>query len=149
MATQPQENSVGLGYYALAYFDLLGQQERLRDIRTLPNRNEPKEREAVRQALQDTYGAVLQMREYFKTSFESYGRTRKNLDLSQLTDEQRANFLTWTNDPIRFYSFSDSLIAYIPLRANDAAKLPVRGVFGILSAAALTFTCSLEVAPFV
>jgi hypothetical protein len=65
------------------------------------------------------------------------------MDLASLSESQRAEFLSFTNEPIQFRGFSDSLIAHMPLRAHDTAKLPVRGLFGMLSAAALTFTSSL------
>lgn len=135
--------TVGLGWYAVAFFDILGQQERLRSIHLPEHRNDPKAMEDVREALRATYGAVLQMRDDFKSAFDAYARSRDEMDLSGLDEQQRIEFRSLVNEPIRFRGFSDSLVVYLPLRPNDAAKLPVRGIYGILSAAAVAFTCSL------
>jgi hypothetical protein len=136
-------DSVGLGYYAVAFFDLLGQQDELRGLTELPDPNDKQAMDKARSTLRRTYGAVKEMRQHFSSVFNAYARSRSDMDLSALSEPQRAAFLSYTNDPIQFRGFSDSLVAYMPLRVHDAAKLPVRGLYGMLSAAAVTFTVSL------
>lgn len=129
-----------LGHYAVAFIDLLGQQEFLRNLRSLPNSEDPQDMEATKEHLKNTYGAVTGMRKFFSDSFAAYAR--KPRDLSELTPQQRKEFNALTNNPIEFQTFSDSVVIFMPLR-TDTAKLPVRGVFGILGAAATTFICCL------
>jgi hypothetical protein len=143
MSTPLPNDSVGLGYYAVAFFDLLGQQDELRSLTELPDPNNKQAMDKARSTLRRTYGAVKEMREHFSNVFNAYARSRTGMDLTGLNESQRAEFISWTNDPIQFRGFSDSLVVYMPLRIHEAAKLPARGLFGILSAAAITFTTSL------
>lgn len=129
-----------LCHYTVAFIDLLGQQEFLRDLRSLPNSENRQEIELAKEHLKNTYGAVTRMRKFFNDSFVGY--TKKTRDLSELTLEQRKEFNTLTNNPIEFQSFSDSIVIFMPLK-TDTAKLPVRGIYGILGAAATTSLCCL------
>lgn len=141
MAKQKKKNQeIFLSHYAVAFIDLLGQQELLRNLRSLPNPEAPGDMEAMKQHLKNTYGAVTGMRKFFSDSFEGYAR--KPRDLKDLTPQQRKEFNSLTNNPIKFQTFSDSVVIFMSLR-TDTAKLPMRGVFGILGAAATTFTCCL------
>lgn len=128
-----------LGHYAVAFIDLLGQQEFLRNL-SLPVSGTPENIETTTEQLANTYGAVTRMRKWFENSFVAYAR--RNIDASGLTQEQRKEFKTLTNNPIQYQGFSDSIVIFMPLRTNTA-KLPIRGIFGILGAAATTFTCCL------
>ena len=129
-----------LGHYAVAFMDLLGQQEFLRNLDSLPNSDDPQDMDATREYLKNTYGAVTAMRKYFNDSFEAYSKRR--VDQSKLTAEQRKEYKELTNNPIKFQNLSDSVVIFMPLR-TDTAKLPMRGIFGILGAAATTFICCL------
>ncbi len=128
------------GHYAVAFMDLLGQQDFLRNLHSVPNLDNPQEVDTIKKHLENTYGAVTTMRKLFNTSFEAF--SKRNTDLSKLTTDQRIKFKELTNNPIKFQSFSDSVVIFMPLR-TDTAKLPMRGIFGILGAAATVFTCSL------
>jgi hypothetical protein len=129
-----------LGYYAVAFIDLLGQQEFLRNLRSLPNPENPQDIEVAKENLKNTYGAVTGMRNFFSRSFEAYARKPK--ELMEFTPQQKNEFNALTNNPITFQTFSDSIVIYMSLK-TDSAKLPARGIFGILGAAAATFTCCL------
>jgi hypothetical protein len=136
-------DSLSLEYYVVGFFDLLGQQEHLRKLRHLPDKNDPNALAKTRDDLKNTYGAVLGMRKMFTDAFGAY--TRKPLPAESLTPEQRATYLQMTNNPIQFQGLSDSMLVFLSLRNTDAAKLHARGVLGILSAAALTFIGCLGV----
>lgn len=136
--------AINLGYYAVAFFDLLGQQDRLRNFRSLPNPNSPAEVDAARQTLPETYGAVTDMRKFFTNAFKSFSGARQKLDTSKLTPEQRKLFGQLTNNPIKTQQFSDSIVVYMSLRSSETAKLPTRGIYGILGGAATTFMACLS-----
>jgi len=133
-------DSISLAYYVVGFFDLLGQQDHLRNLRSLPNRNDPEAIAETRDGLKNTYGAVVAMRQFFTDAFVAF--ERKTLDTSGLTPEQFSTYQQLTNNPIQLQGFSDSIAAYLSLTTNTA-KLPARGVFGVFSAAATTFVCCL------
>ncbi len=135
-----KDQKLFLGHYAVAFIDLLGQQEFLRNLRSLPNPEAPQDMEATKEHLKNTYGAVTGMRKIFSDSFDAYAR--KPRDLGGLTPQQKKEFNSLTNNPIKFQTFSDSVVIFMSLR-TDSAKLPTRGIFGILGAAATTFTSCL------
>ena len=137
-----KSNNLILGHYVVAFIDLLGQQEFLRNLSVLPNSNDPLELEKVKNDLKNTYGAVSGMRKFFKDSFDGF--SRKPNELSGLTLQQTREFNSLNNHPIKFQSFSDSVVIFMPLR-TDTAKLPVRGIWGIFGAAATTFLCCLAI----
>jgi len=89
--------------------------------------------------LHGTYGAVQGMRTTFSSYFEEYLKDRKeNYNLNQ---NQRNIFDKCKNNDIKIQQFSDCLAISMPL--NDVAtKVPIKGVVGILTAAATTLlTC--------
>ena len=143
MSFTTETDSLSLQWYVVGYFDLLGQQEHLRNLRSLPNRNDLEALARTRDDLKNTYGAVVAMRNMFKDAFDAF--KPRTVDTSSLTPEQLQVFQQMGNKPIQFYGFSDSMVAFQPLRITEAAKLPVRGIFGIIVAAATTFVGCLGV----
>ncbi|RJX18052.1 MAG: hypothetical protein C4575_11240 [Desulforudis sp.] len=136
-----KNNSLTIGYYVVAFFDLLGQQEYLRNLRSLPEEKNPQGLEKLKEDLKNTYGVVTNMRKFFSDSFEAFSH-RPTKDLSKFTAQQKREYSALTNNPIKYQTFSDSILIFMPLK-TDTAKLPIRGIYGILGAAATTFICSL------
>ncbi|SEA84124.1 hypothetical protein SAMN05660420_03373 [Desulfuromusa kysingii] len=87
-----------------------------------------------------TYGAVKSMRSSFRTFFESFSKS--NIDEYQLNPAQRALFEQCKSNDVKIQQFSDCIAIFLPLR-DDINKLPMRGVFGVLAAAATTFLSCL------
>ena len=137
MNTNDETDSLSLEHYAVGFFDLLGQQEHLRNLRHLPVANDAVALAKTRDDLKNTYGAVVALRKLFADVFDEY--SRKPLAVDSLTPEQRMMYSQLNNNPIQFQSFSDSVIVFQSLHDTDTAKLNIRGVLGILYAAALTF----------
>ena len=136
-------SKLDIGYYVVAFIDLLGQQEHLRALSDLPNKEDPAQMDAFRAALKQTYGVVTGMRQSFQSFFNSYShRQISQSDLNQLTLEQRKQYDELTNNPIQFQRFSDSMVIFLSLR-TDRFKLPTGGIFGVLGAAATSFLCGL------
>jgi hypothetical protein len=133
-------NPLILGYYVVAFIDLMGQQEHLRNIRTLPDKNDPVQFDEMVKNLKNTYGVVSSMRRFFTDSFNSF--TRKPKDSYPFTPDQRKQYELLNNNPIHLQSFSDSIVIFMAL-STDHVKFPVRGIWGILGSAATTFLCLL------
>ena len=85
-----RDQKLFFGHYIVAFIDLLGQQELLRNLRTLPNPEDPRETEDMKEILKKTYGAVSELRKFFNDAFEAYSKT--TINLSALTRGQRKEF---------------------------------------------------------
>ncbi len=137
-------SEIDIGYYVVAFVDLLGQQEHLRALTNLPNKKDPAQMDAFRVALKQTYGVVTGMRQSFQDFFNSYSRDHiSQSDLNRLTpQQQRKQYGELRSNPIQFQRFSDSMVIFLSLR-TDRFKLPTGGVFGVLGAAATSFLVGL------
>ena len=135
-ATVPHEfPPLSLEYYFVGFFDLLGQQEHLRRITGLPDKNNPAAMEAMRNNLRDTYGAVMAMRRWFADAFETFERKPR----ADVPAELREVYREMNNNPIEFKGISDSMVVFVSLKHNDGAKLPARAALGLIYASALTY----------
>lgn len=140
-AKRSKENGdLTAGYYVVAFVDLLGQQGHLGELKGLPDKANPEEMQGFVQALKNTYGVVTGMRRNFSKFFSAF--TKENPRAAQLSPDQQVIYRQLTSEPIQFQSFSDSAIAYLPIR-TDRLKLPCRGIFGVLGASASTLLVSL------
>ncbi|MEW6674205.1 MAG: hypothetical protein AB1427_21125 [Thermodesulfobacteriota bacterium] len=135
----PQRN-IDIGYYTVAFLDVLGQQEKLRSLRSLPDKSNEEQMDTFIKDLKGTYGVVTSMRKMFKDFFRSF--SKRDTDVSILTADQRKIYKQLTSNPIQIKSFSDAIIVFVSLR-TDKVKLPTRGIWGIMAAAASTALLSL------
>lgn len=134
-----KQKEIDLGHYIVAFMDLLGQQNFLRSL-SIPYPETPENREETKKQLSDTYGAVIGMRKGFDDSFKAFAK--RNITPAGLPPDKLREFKTLTNNPIQYQAFSDSIVISMPLTTRTA-KLPIRGIYGILGATAVTFTCNL------
>lgn len=141
MKRKHSKDKINIGYYVVCFIDLLGQQDRLRALRSLPDKADEAQMAAFVHALKETYGVVSGTRELFGNFFKSFSAERQT-DVSTLTPEQRHQYSQMTNNPIHTASFSDSVVAFTSL-ATDRNKLPVGGVYGVIAAASSIALLSL------
>lgn len=119
-----------LGHYLVAFLDVLGQRERFRALK-LPK--SPEEHASVGEALRQTAGFVVELREQFRKQFTEF-------------DKGLTNFHKRAKEPIRpqFVGFSDSFVTSVPLWSqNDDQLINVVTVFSALSAAGVVMLTSL------
>jgi hypothetical protein len=137
-----QTSDIDVGHYVVAFIDLLGQQERIRALVDLPNKEDASQMDQFRITLKHTFGVVDGMRRNFERFFNSFSRgVIDKSRLSRLTSEQKKQFKELTSYP-QFQRFSDSIVIFLPLR-TDTCKLPTAGIYGILAATATSFLCQL------
>jgi len=141
MKEKRPNDKMNIGYYAVCFIDVLGQQDRLRVLRGLPDQTDAAQMAAFVQALEGTYGVVSGTRKLFLNFFKSYSAERRT-DVSALTAEQRKQYSKMTNNPIHTASFSDSVLAFTSLADHDN-KVPVSGLYGFIAAACSTTLLSL------
>lgn len=123
-------------HYLVAFIDILGQQDKLRNLKSLPDQDNPAETEEFYTIISDTYGSVKTMQETFKDFFHSFHK--KQIDTSSLTGAERKFFQQLDSNPIKFQNFSDCTTIYMSLQDNDK-KMPTRGIYGVLGSIAVTF----------
>lgn len=133
MEDTDKEFNIHAGTYVAGFFDLLGQQERLRNIRGIPTDNDEKGLAALRDQIRQSYGSVVGFRKMFSRSFEGFSTSSP--DLSNLSDQQRAEFLECTAHDIRFQSLSDSVVVYTPALGPNQ-RISLKGILGLVGAAA-------------
>ena len=129
-------------YYAVAFIDLMGQQEQLRTLESLPDTGNTEEHEAFVQTLKNTYGAVNTMRSVFNAYFSGF--EKKRTPPNGLPKEKKQLFRELVPNPIRFHQFSDFVVAFSSLRTDRGAKLPVSSIYAIIGATAATSLTSLS-----
>ena len=130
-----------VGYHVVAFIDLMGQQELLRNLTDLPELGNDEKREEFINKLKDTYGAVKTVRESINKFIGNFAKQKPSFE--NIPKEKRASFRELKNNPIRIKQFSDFVLAFLSLRNDTGAKLPVRGIFAILGACGTTQLISL------
>lgn len=131
---------ITVGYYLVAFIDVLGQHHLLRQMRGLPEKTDQKEMAEFIALLKNTAGTVIGMRDVFHSYFE--GSSRFKFNLSIFTPEQQKLLIQFKSNPLKSHMFSDSVVLFLSLR-DEINKTPVAGVHSALSSAATTFLCML------
>jgi hypothetical protein len=111
MNTQKPDNEVPVGYYIVAYLDVLGQKNHLKKIDELPK--SPKEREELIQNLKKTYGKIDLFRKVFETFFQSFIKARQASKLSP--DIHRI----FSIPQVKKHFFSDTVVLYSSLAEHE------------------------------
>jgi hypothetical protein len=122
-----------LGWYLVAFLDVLGQRKRFRQLR-LPKTQE--EYLSVQEVLRNTVGFVSRLRDVFCDVFRGQFEALQAGVLNSKPVEE--NFL-----PPDFLGFSDSFIASVALRNEDQHLAANIKVFATLSAACIVMLTSL------
>lgn len=122
-------------FYLVAFLDILGQKEKLLSIKALPQNEE--EFHTFVKLDQETRGTVIKFRKAFFRFFK--GLYKKRAIPPELTEEQKEIYLDIKERAERLkpavIPFSDSIIIYVPLSADDKS-IQVEGIFSsILSIA--------------
>jgi hypothetical protein len=119
-----------LGHHLVALLDVLGQTERLKQLR-LPRT--PEEHAEVGAVVRQTAGFVLELREAFDQQFRSFGEGVSDLARRHTKEPLRPNFI----------GISDSLITSVPLRNDGGDLVAIMTVYSALSAAAVVMLMAL------
>ena len=130
-----KNREIGVGYYVVAYIDLLGQKDVLRNLKDLPDESNPDSWDSFLNTLRDVYSPIKHMRTSFRQFFDSF--SQRSGDIGELNKQQRDAFKAATSYPIRIQPFSDAVVISVPLRIAEY-RVPTRGILGVLSAAAMT-----------
>ncbi len=125
-----------IGFYVVAFLDLLGQQEKLRKLTALPNIDNQEEIAAFKSKIGELYKPLDALRTFFEISIKSF--IDGGINANELSDADRELLKKFRSTPIFYRNFSDSLIVHIPLQEKNGI-FPCRAIYGVLTATALTF----------
>lgn len=134
-------NNIEVGYHAVVFIDLMGQQEHLRKLTSLPSKNNPEQYQELVNTLKSTYGAVNSMRQSFNKFFEGFGK--KSINPKRIPKDKRKLLKELDSNPIRFHQFSDFVAGFLSLRTDKGKKLPMQGIYGLIGATAAASLTSL------
>lgn len=137
---QPSNQQKHMAWYVVAFLDLLGQQNALRKIKALPNRNNQEEVAAFKQQVRDFYQTLYGLKNFFTSSIKPFIEAKPD-EINLLGNAQKL-LQEFRSTPVNYRHFSDSLIVNIPLR-NDIGKFQCRAIYAVLSATAVTFLSCL------
>jgi hypothetical protein len=118
-----------LGHHLVAFLDVLGQRERLKQLR---HPRTPEEHAEVGEVLRQTAGFVLDLRRIFGEQFKAF-------EAGSLSMQRH------TTEPLRprFVGFSDSFVTSVPLRNDGGDLVGLVTVYSALSASAVVMLTSL------
>jgi hypothetical protein len=137
MTRKKRKDTLRVGYHVVAFLDLMGQQEALRNLSSLPNKDNPDEYQEFIENLKNTYGAVSFMRSIFKDNFNYFKKKQKPPKGLSKPKLQIYKQLTST-PPIHIHQFSDFTTASVSLDSGQNARVPIKGVYSIFASATLT-----------
>lgn len=114
-------------YWVVAYIDLLGQDEKMREINTIP---QDKNDEKFLSLINDTFGAIKDLQNSFggQCGIFSSPNPSANLPPGITIDD----FRNMKRAIVKFQRFSDGLIVFTPLERN-INNMPLNGISTILS----------------
>lgn len=135
-----QGPQIPVGWYLVAFIDVLGQRQLLRQMHGIPEKTDQKEMAEFIGLLKKTAGTVIGMRDLFYSYFE--GSSRFKFNLSEFTPEQQKLLAQLKSNPLKSRMFSDSVILFLSL-SDKINKTPIGGVYSALSSVATTFLCML------
>ena len=124
-----------MGWYVVAFLDLLGQQNLLSKITALPNIENQAEVTDFKQKVAEFYKPLYGLETFFKTGIKSFKEGQQNEKGFSPSGVEILQQLRST--PIFYRHFSDSLIVHIPL-SDNLGKFQCHAIYGVLTAAALT-----------
>jgi len=135
----PTDDNLTACNYAAAFIDILGQRKELARFPRLPDTSDEKAMAEFQRVLKGTVGTADGLSKHIQSFFEAYS---KNTVGSYIPEPLRAAFEQYSVMEIHFQRFSDGLFLYVPL-AFDKIPVPIRGVFGLLTACGTACLISL------
>ena len=113
--TEEESRTLRVGYYLVAYLDVLGQSDELRKLQRLPQTEA--ERIAVLDTLRNTVGAIRNVRGSFETFFAALKPDPDRL--AAVPEAHREDYRRLFGVRPAFRGFSDSIVITVPLAGED------------------------------
>jgi hypothetical protein len=135
-----QQGDLTLSYYLVAFLDVLGQRESLRQITRLPRT--PSEYIETTRLLRNTVGVVLGLRRAFQQYFESFA----NLKVPDSAGDAvlRVKIEEAIHSGTDFREFSDSFVISVPLKSEEEPLAPAIRIYSALISACFLMIVSFK-----
>lgn len=109
--TKRKRKNYMMTHYLVAFVDILGQQEKLRSLKSLPDQNNKEEIEEFYKVISDTYGSVKTMQDTFTSFFQTFDK--RTIDTSTLTGKEKNLLRQMDSNQIKFQNFSGCTAIYV------------------------------------
>jgi len=132
-----------INYYLAVFIDVLGQGEKLKEIKNLPKNDD--EAKKFNQLFKETMGAVQEVHNSFDSFFNSFNSTNleKPIDFDNWNKDEQKIYIESKKNNLKYLKFSDTIVVYFPLD-RESTKVPINSVFIALASAASTFLINLS-----
>ena len=132
-----------INYYLAVFIDVLGQGEKLKEIKNLPKNDD--EAKKFNQLFKETMGAVQEVHDSFDSFFNSFNSTNleKPIDFDNWHKDEQKIYIESKKNNLKYLKFSDTIVVYFPLD-RESTKVPINSVFIALASAASTFLINLS-----
>ncbi|NOZ19615.1 MAG: hypothetical protein GXP25_00850 [Planctomycetes bacterium] len=127
-------------YWAVAFIDILGQKEAIRQIDFIPNQSDSEQMNVFQQGVKRVYGRVKAIHDIFE-NWKNVAESPASHDFG-LSQEQQKLLAQMTRSEIKYQRFSDGLTVFVSLR-EDGDYCAMSSVFSLLAACGAVMLCSL------
>lgn len=127
------------GYFAVAFLDVLGQQDEWKGMAGLP-RN-PGEHEALLGNLRRTVGYVDSLRSDIRNTMAGFTKG-SSLD-ARLPEKERGEFRRLRNADARIHVFSDTLVVSTSLAETETVPCPINGLYNSIAASTIVMLTAM------
>jgi hypothetical protein len=133
------KRKITIGFYALAFIDVLSQRDKLSKITAFPDNDE--QTDTFFEQWRETFGVIDEYRTMFSKFFDTFS-SYKPSKIPQLKPEQAKMLERLMKSEIKEQLFSDSMIYYVPLMETPD-RLNISSIHNLLSGCAGTFLIGL------
>jgi len=123
--------------YLVAYIDILGQKDIIKQITGIPENQEEQDR--FINLAKETIGFVDRFRSGFKDYFNAYVTGDPQKPRREMPEELK----DLTKSEIKFITFSDCIVIYIPMQFLNNDPISINGLYGVLAACSSMYLLSL------
>ena len=132
-------DTVAIGFYAVAFLDLLGHGQILKALDALPEKDDPASIASFQSQVQLAFGTINSMQRSVARFFEGYKQgPPSSINLPGMTELCEQTQLP----PVKFQRFSDGLVLFVALARSDNTSAQ-NGVYALLGACATNMMVSL------
>lgn len=122
--------------YLVAFFDILGQRDKMNRITLPPVGDEASNDDKFKQDILQLYKNVKTFRKYFADAIKSF--TKSVIANDEIPEQAKLFLKKLREHPITYRNFADSVIVHIRLK-GDEMQYAGRAIYGVIAAAAVTF----------
>lgn len=118
----------------VAFFDILGQRDKMSRITLPPSLEDADTVDKFKQDILELYGNVKAFRKFFANAIESF--TKSGLEYDEIPEQAKSFIKKLRDHPITYRTFADSVIVHIRLK-GDEMQYAGRAIYGVLAATAV------------